>query len=198
MRKNNCFKIGTDLRPDTEDRGPDGAPHKTEPAPFARQSSCLQQRDHISNPARLVGLGFRYWVRGMQTARSSYYDLCCQNYIQAFGPPSGIVLATRLGHWVDALDQNKKRAFQVYDQGDEGFSYDEVVAISMVAASQHADCPALKACLYAITRSSDLDFPMLATREFAHGLIDAGQIIEPHVIAEPLATMAEASPARAN
>lgn len=150
------------------------------------------------NPSQLVGLGFRYWVKALQTQRTAYYDLSTKGFIQAFGTANGIVHATRLGDWVSALDHCKQRAFDVYDEDDLGFSHDEVLAISMVAASQHGNCPALRACLYAITPSSSLDYALKATDAFAAGLIDAGQIIDPAAIAEPLKAMTTQMPAYAN
>lgn len=161
----------------------------------ANQSQSLPDKLeplHLRAPARLVGEGFRCWVKGIETSDPCYYDMCCQRYIQALGPVSGIVLTTRLGQWVEAIDQQRRRAIRVYEPDALGFSRDEVVAISMVAASQHGNCPALRACLYAMTENSDIGLSQVATDDFAEGLISAGQILGENQMADPLAAMAAA------
>lgn len=148
----------------------------------------------LSDPARraerLVGLGFRCWVRGLQTSDTRFFDVCSRQYIQSFGLKDGLVLSTRLGFWVNALTDVRKRPFSIFEVGSHGFSHDEAVAISMIAASQHAECPALRACIFAITEAIDIDLAQLAAQDFADGLIDAGKILRPGAIAYPLQHMA--------
>lgn len=139
---------------------------------------------------RMVGLGFRCWVRGVQTNDTRFFDVCNRQYIQAFGLKDGLVLSTKLGSWVNALDKISKRPIKIEKIVTPGFSYDEVVAISMIAACQHSECPALKACVYAITEAAEIDLPQLAAQDFADGLVDAGQILQINSIAQPLNHMA--------
>jgi hypothetical protein len=139
-----------------------------------------------ASPERLVGLGFRCWVRGVQTNDTRFFDVCSRQYIQAFGLKDGLVLSTKLGSWVNALDKISKRPIKIEKIVTPGFSYDEVVAISMIAACQHSECPALKACVYAITEAAEIDLPQLAAQDFADGLVDAGQILQINSIAQPL------------
>jgi hypothetical protein len=143
-----------------------------------------------ASPERLVGLGFRCWVRGVQTNDTRFFDVCSRQYIQAFGLKDGLVLSTKLGSWVNALDKISKRPIKIEKIVTPGFSYDEVVAISMIAACQHSECPALKACVYAITEAAEIDLPQLAAQDFADGLVDAGQILQINSIAQPLNHMA--------
>ena len=140
-------------------------------------------------PMGFIGRGFRNWVQGIEAKDNQHFDRCLQLFVDGFGIKSGIVLSTQLGYWVDALDHCKARPFDIYEPDAAGFSHDEVMAISLVAASQHADCPALKACLYAITQSSDTHYAQQATQVFADGLIDAGLVIRPEAIMQPLAAM---------
>ena len=100
------------------------------------------------------------------------------------------MLATRLGFWVSALSRAKQRAITTLPPEAAGFSHDEVVAISVIAASQHAECPALQACLYAITEAREIAAAEQASTDFADGLIDAGQILRPETITFPLQHMA--------
>ena len=135
--------------------------------------------------AHLVGLGFRCWVRGMQTLDKRFFDTCNHHYIQSFGIKDGIVLATKLGNWVDALDKVKTRRLIVHSPTEDGYSPDEAIAIAMIAACQHAECPALAACLSAITKATDLNLPHYAAQDFADSLIDAGQILPASCITAP-------------
>ena len=138
----------------------------------------------------MVGMGFRCWVRGTQTHDTRFFDVCSRQYIQHFGLKDGIVLTTKLGHWVDTLDKFKSRPLSIHQHQALGYSFDEVIAISMIAACQHAECPALQACLYALTQAADLERPQQAAQDFADGLIDAGQILSQDCIAMPLKAMA--------
>ena len=164
------------------------------PAAFFPCSSTDQRTSgstgFTSGPASMVGMGFRCWVRGTQTHDTRFFDVCSRQYIQHFGLKDGIVLTTRLGHWVDTLDKFKSRPLSIHQHQALGFSFDEVIAISMIAACQHAECPALQACLYALTQAADLERPQQAAQDFADGLIDAGQILSPDCIAMPLKAMA--------
>ncbi len=139
---------------------------------------------------RMVGLGFRCWARGRLTGDTRFFDVCSRQYIQRYGLKTGLVLATRLGSWVDALERMRQRPLSLFRIEAAGFSHDEVVAISMIAACQHAECPALRACLYAITEAAETDLPQHAAQDFADGLIDAGQILRPDCITYPLQHLA--------
>lgn len=139
---------------------------------------------------RMVGLGFRCWARGRQTGDSRFFDVCSRQYIQRYGLKTGLVLATRLGSWVDALERLRRRPLSLYSIQAVGFSHDEVVAISMIAACQHAECPALRACLFAITDAAETALPQHAAQDFADGLIDAGQILRSDCITYPLQHLA--------
>lgn len=144
-----------------------------------------------SKPERLVGLGFRCWVRGVQTNDSRFFDVCSRQYVQAFGLKDGLVLSTKLGSWVNALDKISRRPIKIEKIDRHGFSADEVMAISMIAACQHSECPALQACVYAMTEAADIQYPQRAAQDFADGLVDVGQILLPHSIAQPLNHLAQ-------
>lgn len=149
------------------------------------------QHTQALNTQRMVGLGFRCWVRGLQTRDNRFFDVCSRQYIQNFGLKDGVVLSTRLGFWVNALTEVRKRPFTILDVDAPGFSHDEAVAISMIAASQHAECPALQACIYAITEAQDTKTAQHTAQDFADGLIDAGRILPSASIAYPLHHLAQ-------
>jgi len=145
----------------------------------------------VSGPATMVGLGFRCWVRGVQTHDTRFFDVCGYHYAQRFGLKDGLVLATKLGQWVDALLAYKTKPMAIYEDDACGFSYDEVMAISMIAACQHGECPALRACLHALSHTNHFEKQENAARDFSDGLIDAGQILDPSSIALPLMAMGD-------
>ena len=170
-------------------KGPQNCPAAFFPDPFQDTKNKVSGGP-ACGPANMVGMGFRCWVRGTQTHDTRFFDVCSRQYIQHFGLKDGIVLTTKLGHWVDTLDKFKSRPLSIHQHQALGFSFDEVIAISMIAACQHAECPALQACLYALTQAADLERPQQAAQDFADGLIDAGQILSQECIAMPLKAMA--------
>lgn len=139
--------------------------------------------------ARMVGMGFRYWYHGIKSLDTRFYEVCSKRFIHYFGLKHGLVLSTKLAHWVEAIDASKKRSLAVFGIDQMGFSYDEVIAISMIAALQHAECPAMKACLFALIEGPDIDHPHHAAQDFAEGLMDAGHILPTEYITLPLAAM---------
>ena len=119
--------------------------------------SCAAQRELNSEAryiASLIGLGFRCWLTGLKLGDERLYELCCQKYMQRFGTRDGIVLAHELGNWTETLATVSNRAFEVSTGSSIGFSRDEVLAISMVAAAQHSECPALRSRMHCRNRSS--------------------------------------------
>lgn len=182
---------------------------------YAQHGRAIQP---FSSPAeRMVGLGFRCWMRGLQTADTRFFDVCSRHYILSFGLKNGIILTSKLADWVYEIDRLRQRPIDIHRISDAGFSYDEVVAISMIAACQHSECPALQACVFAITHSfpadyhrpelngkqafssdnsisketdDELELPSLAAKDFADSLVDAGHILNQQSITYPLHAMA--------
>ena len=150
------------------------------------------KKDHRSTE-RLIGLGFRCWLCGIRQRDAGLFELCCNRYMQHFGTCDGILLSNELGYWTEALAMFSNRQFEILDGTALGFSRDEVVAVSMVAAAQHAECPALKSCIYAITQRAEFEHLEHATDEFASTLTNSGHILSSDAILAPLMNMAGTS-----
>ena len=66
--------------------------------------------------------------------------------------------------------------------GCAGFCRDECIAISVIAACQHDNCPALRACAFALLDSPHVD-PMLdEAGAFANRLLEIDQRLSPSMI----------------
>ena len=82
---------------------------------------------------------------------------------------------TELACWVRAVRATASRKIEYYPFGCAGFCADECMAISLIAASQHHRCPAMRACALALT-GSDLVEPVIdAANAFADALHEADQ-----------------------
>lgn len=111
----------------------------------------------LSEPERLVGLGFRAWLAGYQTGDIACWEEAWAIYSNALGPQQARPVLTDLACWVRAIRNASCRSIEVYPAQCAGFCRDECMAIAMVAASQHGACPALRACAWALLESSTID-----------------------------------------
>jgi hypothetical protein len=58
------------------------------------------------------------------------------------------------------------------------------MAISMVAASQHSECPAMRSCAFALLGSSDIDGVVESATEFGNVLRDFGHVLSDQSICD--------------
>ena len=94
---------------------------------------------------------------------------------------------TELACWVRAVRASASRKIEYYPFGCAGFCADECMAISLIAASQHHRCPAMRACALALT-GSDLVEPVIdAANAFADALQDADQRLSQDAVAALMA-----------
>jgi hypothetical protein len=88
---------------------------------------------------------------------------------------------------VRAVRASASRKIEYYPFGCAGFCADERMAISLIAASQHHRCPAMRACALALT-GSDLVEPVIdAANAFADALQDANQRLSQDAVAALMA-----------
>jgi hypothetical protein len=106
-------------------------------------------------------------------------------------------LARNVDGFVRCLRRSAARPIEALPAKCPGFCRDECLVISMVAASQHGSCPALKACAFALLQSVLLDEPMDAAAVLADRLAMAGQVLSLDAICEVAALVAP-PPHRAN
>lgn len=136
----------------------------------------------------LVGTGFRCWLAGYDTG-----DICCWEngwnaYARALGTERAKRAVTELAYWVRAVRATASRKIEYSPVGCSGFCADECMAISLIAASQHHRCPAMRACALALT-GSDLVEPVLdAANVFADVLQEADQRLSSEAVAALMAS----------
>lgn len=134
-------------------------------------------------PERLVGIGFRCWMAGYQTGDIGCWEEAWNVYEATLGPAAARVAVSELGCWVRKIQRVSGRGIATFPAGCRSFCRDECVAISMVAASQHKVCPALRACAFALLGSAVIDDVMAETDSFALTLAALDQRLEAGSIA---------------
>jgi hypothetical protein len=131
----------------------------------------------------LVGVGFRCWLAGYDTGDIACWENGWNEYNRILGPARAKRAVTELACWVRAVRSSASRKIEYYPFGSSGYSPDECMAISLIAASQNHRCPAMQACALALT-GSDLVEPVIdATNAFADALQEADQCLSQEAVA---------------
>lgn len=131
----------------------------------------------------LVGVGFRCWLAGYDTGDIACWETGWNEYSRVLGAERAKRAVTELACWVRAVRASASRKIEYYPFGCAGFCADECMAISLIAASQHHRCPAMRACALALT-GSDLVEPVInAANTFADAMQEAEQLLSPEAVA---------------
>ena len=130
----------------------------------------------------LVGVGFRCWLAGYDTGDIACWETGWNAYARALGTERAKRAVTELACWVKAVRASASRKIEYYPFGCAGFCRDECMAISLIAASQHHRCPAMRACALALTGSSLVEPVIDAANAFADALEEADQLLSPEAV----------------
>ena len=136
----------------------------------------------------LVGVGFRCWLAGYDTGDIACWENGWNEYARAARHRAGETRRDRaclLGQGGARLGLAQDRIFIRF--GCAGFCADECMAISLIAASQHHRCPAMRACALALTGSDLVDPVIDAANAFADALQDADQRLSQDAVAALMA-----------
>lgn len=133
----------------------------------------------LPEPERVVGLGFRYWLLGLQHGDVAAWELAWRLYSGLFGAASAKMVVTGLATWVGSLERVACRDIEVFHVACRSFCRDECVAVSMIAACQHHTCPAMRACAFALAESSMTDEVLDNAQAFADALMGLDQVLSP-------------------
>ena len=136
----------------------------------------------------LVGVGFRCWLAGYDTGDISCWENGWNAYARALGTGRAKRAVTELACWVRAVRATASRKIEYSPVGCPGFCADECMAISLIAASQHHRCPAMRACALALTGSDLVDPVLDAANVFADVMQEADQRLSPEAVAALMAT----------
>jgi hypothetical protein len=120
-------------------------------------------------------MGFRCWLAGYDTGEIAYWENGWNTYQRTLGAERARRAVTELACWVRAVRASASRKIEYSAFGCPGFCADECLAISLIAASQHHRCPAMRACALALTGSELVDPVLDAANGFADALHEADQ-----------------------
>lgn len=140
--------------------------------------------DPVKRPERLVGIGFRCWLAGYQTDDINCWETGWNLFATELGPACAKTAITELSCWVRSVHKKACRPINYFPYGCAGFCPDECMAISMVAASQHSECPAMRSCAFALLGSSDIDGVVESATEFGNVLRDFGHVLSDQSICD--------------
>lgn len=157
---------------------------KRGPAPSATEGRRSMSFDPVKRAERLVGVGFRCWLAGYQTDDINCWETGWNLFAAELGPNCAKTAITELSCWVRSVHKTACRPINYYPFGCTGYCPDECMAISMVAASQHSVCPAMRSCAFALLGSSDIDGVVEAATEFGNVLRDFGHVLSDNSICE--------------
>jgi hypothetical protein len=163
---------------------------------FERQGAAgkLHARpQNLSGAEWLVGVGFRCWLAGYDTGNIACWETGWNAYANALGTERAKRAVTELACWVKAVRASASRKIEYYPFGCTLFCADECMAMSLIAASQHHRCPAMRACAFALTGSSLVEPVIDAANAFADALQEADQHLSPEAVAA-LAKAAQGTP----
>lgn len=144
-------------------------------------------RPCLKGPERLVGIGFRCWLAGYQTGDIACWEEAWNTYAAELGPACAKVAVTELACWVRTISQYALRPIEVFPAPCTTFCRDECMAVSMIAASQHSVCPALRACAFALLENSAIDEVVEGAQNFADALRGVDVVLSQAAILDAMA-----------
>jgi hypothetical protein len=157
----------------------------------ASRACPLSPLSRRSGAERLVGVGFRCWLAGYDTGDIACWETGWNEYARALGSSRAKRAVTELACWVRAVRASAARKIEYSPVGCAAFCADECMAISLIAASQHHRCPAMRACALALTGSVLVEPVIDAANAFADVLQEADQLLSPETVAALAARTAE-------
>ena len=128
---------------------------------------------------RLVGLGFRCWLSGYHNRTISSWETCWTHYCRELGSRNARAAMTDLSNWVDSVRCHARRDIELCAYECPSFCDDEKLAISLIAASAHGGCPALRACAAALLGTERVEPVLKTATHFAITLETSGVTFAP-------------------
>jgi hypothetical protein len=123
---------------------------------------------------RLIGLGFRCWLSGYQSGTIRNWENCWTHYCRELGNRNARAAMTDLSSWVDSVRCHSRRDIELCPFECPSFGEDEKLAISLIAASAHGGCPALRACASALLGTERVEPVLKTAAHFAITLETSG------------------------
>lgn len=139
--------------------------------------------------AQMVGRSFRCGMHARREATAASWSYAWQEMANIAGADHADKLIVALGAFVESVDAAAARRIEVLPKSCPGLCRDECLAVSAIAASQLGECPAMKACLFALIDSAQLEGTIRSAVSFSAALRDAGQDLPPDAVCNALALM---------
>ncbi|MDX2288863.1 MAG: hypothetical protein NW217_08600 [Hyphomicrobiaceae bacterium] len=130
-------------------------------------------------PELLVGYGFRGWISGLKTGDVGCWEQVWRLYSSLLGPRRAEFAVANLAQWAKSVSAANRGSLNVRPLDACGFCRDECLAISMIAASQHNTCPAMRACAFALIDSSHVEDVLHHAGTYAILMRSFDQVVPP-------------------
>lgn len=144
--------------------------------------------------AEMVGRSFRCGILARRERSAVGWSYAWQELAGVAGPDRADGLIGELSRFVESVDAAAVRRIEVLPKGCPGLCRDECLAVSIVAASQLGACPALKACVFALIESANVESCIRSAGRFSDALREAGQTLPTDFVCNALALMPVGAP----
>jgi hypothetical protein len=156
--------------------------------PLSGASRVPEHRGTL-RPETCVGRSFRCGMHALRSGDQANWARAWQELAQACRSTEADKLLVRLAVFVETVEAASSRRIDVLPTGCPGLCRDECLAVSILAASQHGACPALRACAFALLEVSHMDRPLQAATAFADELRCAGFVLSAQSVCNSAALM---------
>jgi hypothetical protein len=139
--------------------------------------------------AQMVGRSFRCGMLARRENPTIAWSYAWQEIAGVAGTGHAEPIFVALGAFINSVESAAARRIEVLPKGCPGLCRDECLEVSIVAASQLSACPALKACVFALIDSGNVEPCIQSAGLFSTALSNAGQTLPPDVVCNALALM---------
>ena len=116
-------------------------------------------------------------MSGCKTGDVTHWERAWNLYSSRLGTKSARAVMGELSDWVRLVSCRARRDIEVAPHDCLRFCRDECLAVSMIAASQHKTCPAMRACTFALIEDSMIDEVVDQSDRFALMLRAVDQVL---------------------
>ncbi len=158
------------------------------------RASCFDSPQYFApggglRAAQMVGRSFRCGMLAQRENPAISWSYAWQEIAGVTGAGHADRIFVALGAFVNSVESAAARRIEVLPKGCPGLCRDECLVVSIIAASQLGACPALKACVFALIDSGNVEPCIQSAGLFSAALSDAGQTLPPDVVCNALALM---------
>jgi hypothetical protein len=131
---------------------------------------------------RLVGFGFRCWLSGYRAGNVCCWQRCWDDFCLELGSGKARSAVMDLSNWVNAVRCSALREIELLPPECPSFCRDECLAVTLVAASEHHACPAIKVCAQLLLGAADIEAVLSAAHSLKSTLETCGILLKSDLI----------------